>query len=781
MPTVAASAFVRFIELSVPSLGLGAVVLCSALMLVALREHPLASFRASLRVNLAATAFVGLELAVIASGMIEGGVRTGRLLHAAQVASGAWFVPAFFAYARAVAEGRLGAGVDRRLRILAILGAIFALVVCAATLAAPSLLISQSAPSVDAHPGATWAARGTRGPLLSAINFAASPASAVALFIMIRIALARAWRRDDWLHLAAILVFIFSSVQSFSKNLMRGFLDPFSDLQVSRVALGGASFAVLSSMAVLATFAADARKVAVARARADRELEERRQVEKALEASKRQLADILDFLPDPTFAIDIEGRIIAWNRAIAELSGLSSADAIGKGDYEYSLPFFGERRPLLIDLALRPDPTVESRYDFLERRGDALVAENYNAFMRSGSGYHLWGIAKPFRDAEGRIIGAIESIRDITHYKQIEARLADLAANLELKVKGRTAELEGALAELTQARESLAVAEKHALMGRLGASIAHELNTPLGAIISAVSGTPGRIMASIRELSRADETCGADCGGVVDLMLERSVGRAMNLDASTSREELSGIEATLAEAGVEKPRQLSRELSELFDPADARSFASVLASNPALAKLLGPMAEVAALVRSTRIVSEAAHKASRVVAAIQSYSRTSPAESVPVDVVASIENLLVLYYGSTKRTVRFEKDWSCRDYVSGSKDRLDQVWVNLINNAIHAIGNQGKISFATRRVGDWVEVSVGDDGPGIPPDIQGKVFEPFFTTKRDGEGTGLGLDVCKRFVESAGGAIAFESRPGRTVFTVRLRAAEAASEGSPVA
>jgi len=771
----ALSGFVRFIELSTPSLALGAVALCSALILVALREHPRSSLRASLFVNLAATAFVALELVVIACGQIEGGIPAGRLFHAAQVASGAWFVPAFFFYARAVADCRLGTRNDRALRLLALSGVAFALAVCAATVVDPALVISQTVPSVDARPGSTWAARGTKGPLLSAINLASSPASLVALVTLVRIAFARAWRRDDWLHLAAILVFILSSLQSLAQNLFGGFLDPFRELQISRVGLGGATFAILSSLAVLGTFAADARKVAEARASADRELEERRNVEKALESSKRQLADILDFLPDPTFAIDLEGRIISWNRAIAELSGKSAGEVIGKGDYEYALPFFGSRRPILIDLALKPDPAMEAKYDFIERHGDSLVAENYNSFMRSGTGFHLWGIAKPFRDAEGRIVGAIESIRDITQHKQTEGRLADLAANLEIKVKERTAELEGALAKLTQARESLAVAEKYALVGRLGASLAHELNTPLGAIISASRGATENLVKALREFSEIRRQGVTGANELIGVMLDRAAARAADLDGAIAPDTVKRIADILEAGGVERHRHVARELAELFDAESAIDFARDLAANPGLAQLVSPVARIAAVVRSAAIIGEAALKASRVVSSVRSYSRSEPASDgasgAAVDAVASIENLLVIYYGAHKHDIAFERDWLCRDRVLGSKDRLDQVWVNLVNNALQSMGNHGVLSLSTRRDGPWVEVSVGDDGPGIPAEIQGRIFEPFFTTKRDGEGTGLGLDVCRRFVEGAGGSISFESRPGRTVFTVRLRAA----------
>ncbi|MBB4662782.1 sensor histidine kinase [Conexibacter arvalis] len=104
---------------------------------------------------------------------------------------------------------------------------------------------------------------------------------------------------------------------------------------------------------------------------------------------------------------------------------------------------------------------------------------------------------------------------------------------------------------------------------------------------------------------------------------------------------------------------------------------------------------------------------------------------------------------------------------------LNQVWTNLIHNAIQALGDAGTITLSTRREGDCVVVEVGDDGPGIPDDVKSRVFDPFFTTKEVGSGTGLGLDVARRIVtDRHGGSLSVDSRPGRTVFHVWLPIAQ---------
>jgi len=143
--------------------------------------------------------------------------------------------------------------------------------------------------------------------------------------------------------------------------------------------------------------------------------------EKILELQRRE-SDIINFLPDATFAIDREGKVIAWNRSIEEMTGILAEDMLGKGDYEYAIPFYGERRPLLIDLSLLPDEVIERKYQDLRYEGRILVGETANA-RPQGMEKVLWGMATALTDAEGTVIGAIESIRDITEVKETEKAL----------------------------------------------------------------------------------------------------------------------------------------------------------------------------------------------------------------------------------------------------------------------------------------------------------------------------------------------------------------------
>lgn len=150
----------------------------------------------------------------------------------------------------------------------------------------------------------------------------------------------------------------------------------------------------------------------------NQEITERKQAEEAVQDAYNRLNEIIDFLPDATFVIDRDGKVIAWNRAMEQMSGIPKVEMIGKGDHEYALPFYGQRRPMLIDLALVPDDVFEkAHYENIFRESDNLHAETYVPGVHGGKGAFVWGVASRLRDASGNIIGAIESSRDITDRK----------------------------------------------------------------------------------------------------------------------------------------------------------------------------------------------------------------------------------------------------------------------------------------------------------------------------------------------------------------------------
>jgi PAS domain S-box-containing protein len=142
----------------------------------------------------------------------------------------------------------------------------------------------------------------------------------------------------------------------------------------------------------------------------------RRRAERLRTESEKRLLDIINFLPDATFAIDRSGTVIAWNRAMEAMTGLSSAEMLGKGNYEYAVPLYGKRRPILIDLVFSSHDEVRKNYSFVRVENENLTAETINA-KPGGKPCTLWGRAAPLRNSEGALIGAIESIRDITESK----------------------------------------------------------------------------------------------------------------------------------------------------------------------------------------------------------------------------------------------------------------------------------------------------------------------------------------------------------------------------
>jgi PAS domain S-box-containing protein len=184
---------------------------------------------------------------------------------------------------------------------------------------------------------------------------------------------------------------------------------------------------------------------------------ERKRAEEALEESQQRLSDIIDFLPDATLVIDKKGKVISWNRAIEEMTGIKASIMVGKDNYEYALPFYGERRPILIDLVLEPREDIEAIYTRVEKRETFFIGEAYMPALGGGEVY-LSATAGVLRDSKGNTVGAIESIRDVTESKRAQEEKERLEAQLRQ-------------------------AQKMEAVGTLAGGIAHDFNNILAAVI----------------------------------------------------------------------------------------------------------------------------------------------------------------------------------------------------------------------------------------------------------------------------------------------------------
>jgi len=157
----------------------------------------------------------------------------------------------------------------------------------------------------------------------------------------------------------------------------------------------------------------------------------RKLAEENIAAMKQRLADVIEFLPDATFAIDNQGKVLTWNKAIEKMTGARAIDMIGKGDHEYALPFYGIRRPILADLVLLADEEIEKKYSGLQKDGKTLISEIFiPTFGPTGS--FIWAKATPLYNSLGNIVGAIESIRDITDMRRTEQTLERSKSELRI-------------------------------------------------------------------------------------------------------------------------------------------------------------------------------------------------------------------------------------------------------------------------------------------------------------------------------------------------------------
>jgi len=370
-------------------------------------------------------------------------------------------------------------------------------------------------------------------------------------------------------------------------------------------------------------------------------------------------------------------------------------------------------------------------------------------------------------------------------FGSMAARIHSLTKGLETRVDERTAELvrankrlealnselQESLAHVERIKNDLVETEKLAALGQLVAGIAHELNTPLGAIGSAAESLDSAVARTMDGLPAAIEHLKREELQSVLGLLEGLTVPYQREDRAALGRQREAIAAELRSRGVPEPEEGADLLMDCGVREPAVIPEAVAGSRGT--RLIAAIYELSVLKRSASIIATASAQAVRVIEALRIYAhKDEDARLGPVDVARSIETILTIYRSRTKRLNELFTRFHSERKALANPEKLAQVWTNLMNNALQAMDFSGSLSIEVYDEDDNVCVDFTDDGPGIPAEIHDRIFTPFFTTKKPGEGSGLGLEICRTIVEGFGGSIVFDSRPGKTTFSVRLPAAK---------
>ncbi len=433
------------------------------------------------------------------------------------------------------------------------------------------------------------------------------------------------------------------------------------------------------------------------------------------EAGKRHmelfLAQIIDGDPVPTFVIDANHRVTHWNRACAAISGQASNDVVGT-DQQWR-PFYSSPRPTLADLIVNGslDEQLETYYQGLFQRSKtingAFEAEKFFPDLGQ-SGRWLFFTAAPLCDAQGNLVGAIETLQDVTVRHRAEDDLREYQNQLEDLVATRTSELASAnavleedrrelellLSKVEEAQQQLLQSEKMAAIGQLAAGVAHEINNPVGFVNSNLGSLKTYVETLLTVISAYE------AGDAAQISQVRA-----KADLDFLREDLPSL------------------LAESQD----------------------------GLNRVTKIVQD-----------LKDFSRVDQAERQQADLNAALESTLNVVANEVKYKAEVVRELGQIPAVDCVPAQINQVFMNLLLNAAQAIHDKGKIFIRSGLENNHVWFEIEDTGKGMSAEIQQRIFEPFFTTKPVGKGTGLGLSISYDIiVKKHGGRMDVRSQPDK--------------------
>ncbi len=376
------------------------------------------------------------------------------------------------------------------------------------------------------------------------------------------------------------------------------------------------------------------------------------------------------------------------------------------------------------------------------------VLDKVKAFAAGGVDF----ITKPFQVEE--VLARIE-----THLK---------ICSLQQTLQEKNQDLATALHQLQATQEQLIQSEKMAALGQLIAGIAHEINTPLGIIGSSINNIANFSDEFLDKFPQIYLEFSDESKAYFLALLYRATHQKILFTSREKRKFKQQLTGDLMAESVEKSEEIADTLVDMEIYEKIEEFLPLFKS-PDWEVVLNSAYQFASFKKSISLIQRATAKSGKVVFALKTYAHfDSQPEKVQANLHDGIETVLTLYQNQLKHGIEVVKNYGELPEIRCYPDDLNQVWTNLVHNALQAMDYKGILTIETRQQEANIFLKFTDNGKGIPSEVLPKIFQPFFTTKSAGEGSGLGLDIVRKIVEKHDGTIAVDSVPGQTTFTVSL-------------
>ena len=481
-----------------------------------------------------------------------------------------------------------------------------------------------------------------------------------------------------------------------------------------------------------------------------RDIKERKQAE-------QKFRSVTESAIDAIISANNKGEVISWNQAATRILGFTEEEAVGQ----------------------RLEIIIPERFHEAHRNGMNRFTKHGIAHV-IGKTVELAAITKDGAEIPIELSLSTWQIRDERYYTGIirdigeRKRAEEELRKKSLEMKKKNQELEATLKQINEMHNQMIIQEKMASLGRLSAGMAHELNNPAAAAQRSAAHLQG-LLLKLQVVQARMASIDFDQQQIkkiiaLDEMARERAKEPVELNILTRTERESALEQWLQDldymaSGEVVPALVNVgfmkvELGELLRPFNDEQFSTVIA-------WLGLKVAIYSLVDE---IGLATGRIVTLVKALKTYTYMDQAPVQSIDLRKELDNTLIILRSKLKKGVEVIREYAeALPVIEAYASELNQVWTNLIDNAIDAMEGVGTIIIRAKREDPWVVVEIEDSGPGIAPEHISKVFDPFFTTKPPGQGTGLGLNISRNLiVQKHRGQMSVTSKPGSTCFTVHL-------------